>query len=253
LQMLERLSEEWKQEQEPGCTDLLMSGENADILSQTLAMSNRKSMARALKYLQELQCLKELDGQIDAWVEQDSPVLYQFTSAIHLLIMSLDPETRDAVIEHQKEAIIFTPAVLSGRKENLSALMRVWRTLLIGPFLLKFDDPEAFVALIEHVEGVRNELDLSFGWSLEVNHDYACIIRDRDSSSLTSGILLNPRNASDQIVLLLCAGLRNQVTAGTLKPDYYGCISTTVPDLLDLFASIRGHFETYWGKGVRDK
>lgn len=248
LQMLERLSEEWKL---AGCIDVLTLGEKADFSDQPLAMSNRKSMARALKYLQGLQCLKELDGQIDVWIERDKPVLYQFTNAIHFLITSLDPVALEAAVVHQRESIIFTPTVFTIQKEKQDALTRAWRALLIGPFLLKFDDPEAFVALTDHINEVREELDVSFGWSLEVNHDYACIIRDVPSSP--SMILLSLKCANDQVVLLLCDELRSQVAAGTFNPDYYGCIRTRVSDLLDLFASMRERFEAHWGKGMREK
>jgi uncharacterized protein (TIGR02678 family) len=248
MQMLERLSEEWRS---TGFIDVLTLGGHADFASQPVVMSNRKSMVRALKYLQELQCLKELDGQIDIWVEQDAPVLYQFTNTIHLLIIALDPVALNAVTVHQKESTIFTPAAFSVQKKKQPALTRAWRALLIGPFFLKFDDPDAFVALAEHSSEIREELDSAFGWSLEVNHDYACIIRDGPSSRSAS--LLSPKNTGDQIVLLLCDELRRQVAAGTVHPDYYGCIPTTVSSLQDLLASIRSRFEAYWGKGVRDK
>jgi Protein of unknown function (DUF2398) len=250
-QMLERLAEEWASRD---CFDWLKLEEvESNHLSQPLLLSNRKSMARALKYLQELKCLEELDGQADAWVEQNSRVLYQFTNATHLLIMSLDIGAYKAIIECQKGATIFTPGVLSLRGGKMDALLRAWRALLIGPFLLRFDDEEAFAALVERSEEVRDELDAAFGWYLEVNHDYACIIRDRDAFSALSGNLLNLKNARDQIVLLFCSAIRGQVAAGALKPDYYGCIATTFPNLLDLFARMREQFEEYWGKGMRDK
>lgn len=248
LQMLERLTEEWRF---AGCINELTLGESADFANQPPVMSNRRSMAQALKYLQGLQCLKELDGQVDSWVEQDVPVLYQFTNAIHLLTMSLDPDTRDAVIAHQKEATIFTPTVFTLRKEKHSALIRAWRVLLIGPFLLRGDDPEAFSALLEHVDKVQDDLDAAFGWSLEVNHDYACVIRDTPSTVAPN--LFGSKTGSDQILLLFCGELRNQVAANMLKPDYDGCITTTVPYLLDILAAMRNRFEEHWGQGMRNK
>lgn len=250
IQMLERLTEEWR---EQSCLDLLKLEGQDDISSQSLVLSNRRSMARALNYLQEIKCLKELDGQTDIWVEQGSPVLYQFTNAIHLLIMSLDHDAYQGVISHQNEANIFSPNALAFMKEKISPLKRAWRALLIGPFLLKFDDPEAFAALLENIEEIRNEADATFGWSLEVNHDYACIIRNRDSSHMTTGNLFNKKAAIDQLILLLCTAIREQVNAGAIRPDYYGRISTTVPHLLDLLAALRRQYESNWGKGIREK
>jgi hypothetical protein len=51
---------------------------------------------------------------------------------------------------------------------------------------------------------------------------------------------------------LFCDELRNQVAANMLKPDYNGCITTTIPDLLDILAAIRNRFEEHWGQGVRN-
>lgn len=251
IQMLERLTEQW---QSKGCLDDLRLDSQADSANQMLILSNRKSMARALKYLQEIKCLQELDGQADAWIEHDSPVLYQFTNAIHMLIMSLDRDAYQAVIAHQKEANIFSASLLPSIKEKVSPLKRAWRALLIGPYLLKFDDPDAFSALLEKGEEIRREVDATFGWFLEINHDYACIIRDRESSPMATGsILLNKKVALDQLVLLLCTAIREQVSAGALHPDYYGRISTTVSDLLDLLTCLREQYGAYWGKVMQEK
>jgi uncharacterized protein (TIGR02678 family) len=251
-QMLGRLSDQWRLEK---CIDVLTLGETVDFPGQSSIMSNRRSMARALKYLQGLGCLKELDGQIDDWIEQDGPVLYQFTNTIHLLVMSLDLDALHAVIEHQKTATIFTPAVLAiGKEKNQNALTRAWRTLLLSPFLLKFDDPEAFMALTQQVDSIRQEVENTFDWLLEINHDYACLIKDQFAPSSSPSRLLNPKkNTSDQMVLFFCGELRNQVAAGMLRPNYFGCIPTTFSYLLDLFVVMRGKLEQYWGRGAYDK
>lgn len=73
-QMLERLSEEWKLTQ---CIDILTLDLHTDASRHASVIFNRHCMLRALRYLQKISCLKELDGQIDFWVEQDMPVLYQ--------------------------------------------------------------------------------------------------------------------------------------------------------------------------------
>ncbi len=249
-QMIDNLSAQWSLTDHAEALTLDMS---ADLRSKPQVITNRHSMARALRYLQELGCLEELDGQIANWVESDRPVLYQFTNTIHLLIMSLDLEALKAVSEYkQKVTTLTSSTIFTDMKDSQSALTRAWRSLLIGPSLLRFDDQEAFEVLRKNAVEVQKELVNTFGWSLEINHDYACIVRIT-GSTVPGTVSINPKNAGDQIVLLLCDAVRTQVATGVLKPYSDGCIETTTLDLADLLDTMRERFGDYWGKGMSEK
>src|SRR5260370_21500214 len=58
---------------------------------------------------------------------------------------------------------------------GIRPLVRAWRALLLGPVLLRYDDPEAFAELVAHADQVANELLETFGWLLDVKRDYASI------------------------------------------------------------------------------
>ena len=131
--------------------------------------------------------------------------------------------------------------------------MRAWRALLLGPILLRYDDPEAFAELVVHADEVANELLESFGWLLDVNRDYACIVR---ASGMSTGPVtsLTPYGTSDQMALLMCTAIREQVTTGAWpRPDTYGCIHVTMEDMNALFYTLRERYGEQWGNEARGK
>ena len=86
----------------------------------------------------------------------------------------------------------------------------------------------------------------AFGWSLEINKDYACIIRI--SGSIAPGtVSISLKNAGYQIMLLLCDGVRTQVAAGVMNPYSDGCIETTMLDLADILDTTRKQFGKHLG------
>src|SRR5260370_34397125 len=148
--------------------------------------ADRYSIQRALQYLEDLGGLQLVDGQTKEWVEQtaDADVLYEFTDVIRSLVSAFNPQLLAVVAAHLNDG---GEALLPTRLQNIlgdlfpaagiKPLMRAWRALLLGPILLRYDDPEALVQLVVHADEVANELLETLGWLLEVNHDYACIVR----------------------------------------------------------------------------
>jgi hypothetical protein len=135
----------------------------------------------------------------------------------------------------------------------IKPLMRAWRTLLLGPVLLRYDDPEAFAELLAHTDEIANDLLETFGWLLDVKRDYACIVR---ASGMASGPVtsLTPFGASDQMAVLMCTAIREQVTSGAWPmPDKYGCVHVTTEDMNALFYTLREHYGENWGNEARGK
>ena len=133
------------------------------------------------------------------------------------------------------------------------SLTRAWRALLLGPALFRFDDPDAFADVVQHAEGIAHELLENFGWQLDIHRDYACIVR---ASGLTTGPItsLTPFGTNDQIALLLCKAIREQVIAGIwAAPDSYGCLHVTTEDMMALFYIVRDRYSDNWGTEARNK
>lgn len=224
--------------------------------------ADRYSIQRALQYLEDLGGLQLVDGQTKEWVEQtaDADVLYEFTDVIRSLVSAFNPQLLAVVAAHLNDGgEALQPTRLQDILGDLfpaagiRPLVRAWRALLLGPILLRYDDPEAFAELVVHADEVANELLETFGWLLEVNHDYACVVR---ASGMSTGpvTVLTPFGTSDQMALLMCSAIREQVITGAWPgPDTYGCLHVTTEDINALFYTLRERYGENWGNEARGK
>jgi uncharacterized protein (TIGR02678 family) len=224
--------------------------------------ADRYSIQRALQYLEDLGGLRLVDGQTKEWVDQtsDADVLYEFTEVIHSLVSALNPQLLTMAAAHlNDEGETLRPTLLQDMIGNLfpvastKPLIRAWRTLLLGPALFRYDDAEAFAELVVHADEVANELLNTFGWLLDVKRDFACIVR---ASGMSTGPVtsLTPFGTSDQMALLMCTAIREQVSGGAWpKPDSYGCLYVTTEDMNALFYRLRERYGENWGNEARSK
>src|SRR6266446_7505900 len=229
---------------------------NSEARLDFLKQSDRYSMRRALKYLEDLGGLQLVDGQTKEWVEQvqDADVLYEFTDVTRSLVAALRPETlTDVALRLEDNAMALSPALLTYTADTTPDLARAWRSLLIGPILLRYDDPRAFTALALQASEVASELSDTFGWLLHLDRDYACIVRA--SGTATGPVMgLSLTGANDQIALLLCGAIRRQVASGAWPPaDQYGCLHVTAGDMRELFLHLREQYGENWGSQAREK
>lgn len=216
---------------------------------------DRFSMSRALDYLSRLGGITTLEGETKKWVDEGdattNEVLYEFTPITHSLVEALNQERVEAIIAHLAQSQqVLQPARVTTLSTPIPALMRAWRALLLGPILLHYDDPEAFSDLTNHAEQVNDELAEGFGWSLELNNDYACIVRG-GSLSMGSGPDIGLTSGYHQIILLLCTAFREQVEAGTWQPDSYGCLHVNHLDVAQIFNELRQRYGSHWGTTIQ--
>ena len=219
--------------------------------------ADRYSIQRALQYLEDLGGLQLVDGQTRDWVEQtaSADALYEFTDVVRSMIVALNPQLVTTVADQLsnssttlQSAILLNPAEVS-----TSPLTRAWRSILLGPALFRFDDHLAFGELLVHAETIANELLETFGWLLDIHRDYACIVR---ASGMTTGPVtsLTPFGTNDQVAMLLCKAIRDQVVSGAwTSPDMYGCLHVTTEDMSELFYSVRERYGENWGSEARNK
>src|SRR5436305_6471090 len=224
--------------------------------------ADRYSIQRALQYLEDLGGLRLVDGQTKEWVEltNDADVLYEFTEVIHSLVWALNPQLLTMAAAHlNDEGKTLRPTLLQDMIGNLfpvastKPLIRAWRTLMLGTALFRYDDAEAFAQLVAHADEVANELLDTFGWLLDVKRDYACIVR---ASGMSTGPVtsLTPFGTSDQMALLRCTAIREQVSSGAWpRPDTYGCVHVTTEDMNALFYTLRERYGENWGNEARRK
>lgn len=211
--------------------------------------ADRFSLVRALKYLEEINGLRRVAGQTKEWIDRQADILYEFTSVTSLFITALDLEAIAPIDDRLQHNAKLQPALLS---PIVSPLVRAWRALLLSPVFLRYDDPEGFAALYVQAEDIERSIMETFGWLLEVNTDYACIISSGGTSTETTP-LLHLGSATDQIVALLCTTLYKEVAENRLVPDSYGCVSVLASTIESLFiTNIRPRFGMHWGKEAQE-
>lgn len=212
---------------------------------------DRQSLIRSLKYLENIGALQLVEGQSQEWVDSQREMLYTFTPLTTIFIMAFDAEAVNAFETTFQQREPLQPALLLSA-QTLPPLRRAWRALLLGPNFLRYDDPEAFQTLLQQADRVAEVIAETFGWQLEVNRDYACVVRG-SGSSLDSSPLLFFGSANDQIIVLLCQAVRAEVAEGRLAADASGCVKLSRDDLEDLFTtSIRPRYGNNWGKEAQE-
>lgn len=218
-------------------------------------LQDRYSMRRALEYLTQLGGLQALEGEVKQWEDApDNEVLYEFTLISHSLIEAFHEQSITAMsrqIPAQRHALQLPDEATTKSVQNMPPLVRSWRTLLLGPALFRYDDAAAFAALVAQAEQVSDELAENFGWLLELNSDYACIVRG-GTLSTGAGPTLTLNGAHDHMILLLCTELRKQVEQSLWSPDAYGCLHITSFDMNAIFSNLRQRYGSYWGASVKE-
>jgi uncharacterized protein (TIGR02678 family) len=218
--------------------------------------SDRYSIQRALQYLEDLGGLQLVDGQTREWVEQSAngDALYEFTDVARSLVAALHPHMVEIAAPHlSNPATTLQSTLLPTLAAGTPPLVRAWRALLLGPALFKFDDPIAFSTLLTHTDAIANELLETFGWLLDIHRDYACVVR---ASGMSSGPVsaLTPYGTNDQIAMLLCHAMRQQVENGAWSPpDSNGCLHVTNEDMAALLYTVRERYGDKWGNEARNK
>src|SRR5258708_9300263 len=65
---------------------------------------------------------------------------------------------------------------------------------------------------------------------------------------------LTPFGSSDQMALVMCTAMREQVSSGARpRPDPYGCLHVTTEDMNALFYTLRERYGENWGNEARSK
>jgi uncharacterized protein (TIGR02678 family) len=229
-------------------------GSESEDLLDFRRQTDRYSIQRALHHLEGLGGLQLVDGQTREWVEQkdNADVLYEFTDVARSLVAALNPQlVADVSARLREPSVLLQPTRIPDM--NVAPLVRAWRSLLLGPALFKFDDPEAFNALLPHTDRIANELLETFGWLLDIRRNYTCIVRE-SGSSMGPVSVLTPYGTNDQIALLMCTMIREHITSGAWpSPDTYGCLQVTTEDMTELFYAVRERYGENWGNEARNK
>ena len=244
--LLSHLAEQVQQQSQAG--DLAPHAAPLDFRN----IRDRYSLRRALEALQDVGGLHLVDSGGDWAAEGDTAdALYEFTDVVRALIAPLDGENVvrvGRVVERNGHTL--RPLRLP-QTDAVPPLQRAWRGLLVGPVLLRYDDPDAFEALLINRVNVEDDLAATYGWALDVRQDDAAAVRP--GGTAYGGLnVLNLNGAHAQAALLCCGNLRQSYRAGRIVArEVVGCLLLAESQLADIFDTVRARDGENWGSTAR--
>lgn len=208
------------------------------------------SLRRALKALEDLGAviiLDELSAAEPGSGGEISEALIEFTDVVESLIVELNLDAVQRARDQRPDPFSLDPPVLDDATSL--PVRRAWRTLLLGPSLLRRDDGPAFRAVQQHRAEIEGDVDQLFGYALELTPVYARLVRTSGTSLDQTPSLLNYRQRGIvQPALLLCSAIRAAASAGRVpKPDENGCLTMPRQTLATLFQDIFAEHHLAWG------
>lgn len=185
-------------------------------------LSNRRALVQAIRCAERIRLLHILDDESSRWEggEATGGALLEFTVGAAYLISR--PKTPPP-----------------------TAAQRAVQALLVGPALVKAQDPEAFAALERNEAFVQETLQEALGWPLDLQPHYACLLRGGQSS------LYPGRSVADAMALLLVEAVRAEVREGRLEPDRQGLVRLSSTRLYGLMDRVREQYRPHWGEKAR--
>jgi uncharacterized protein (TIGR02678 family) len=230
-------------------------GEGYEPLDFTRRRSDYWSLRRALKALEDLGAVLILD-EVSAANSGDpreiGQALIEFTDVVESLIVELSLDRVTSAGEYRSDPFSLTAPVLD--EAATPPVRRAWRTLLLGPVLLRRDDPSAHEAIARQHNLIESDGEELFGYALDLAPTYARFIRPSGTSSdRTPPVLNHQQRGVVHAGLLLCAAIRERVVAGELSsPDQDGCLELPFATVKQIFRAVCALHQRRWGNELAD-
>ena len=207
-------------------SELASQIENQSGLAMT-SLEHRRALVQAVRTLEILGAMRLLDASTNEWEdakEGHAGALLEFTSGAAYLIS-------------QPVVQLVTP------------LQRAIQALLTGPALHRSLDPEAFAALQADADsdrGVVEYVENTLGWTLEIQADYALLLRGGITRGLAKRFTPG-RGVVSSAGLLLLNTIRAEVQAGRLQSQT-GRVRLTQNQLYAFLDQVRATHRDKWGQ-----
>ncbi|HYR11128.1 MAG TPA: DUF2398 family protein [Longimicrobium sp.] len=209
----------------------------------------RLAARRVFRGLEEMGVLRLQDGSVDEWADENGKrdALYAWGAAAWRIHVALPAAELERLAEGRPAPVF--PAPSDGTDE-----IRLYRTLLLNPALVRRDDPAAF-RLLESPEmraRILQNLKYLTSWELEVTPEYARALRPARSDDavqtpipVTSGLA--------HAVLCFCGLLRDRQAAGRLVSAGAECFLVDESRVWQDVDELQKRFGVKWGKMMREQ
>lgn len=212
------------------------------------SFSQRKSLVRVLQYMEKMQMLRVYEGRSEAFgsgIGQE--VLYENTGYSKYFATSFSADISEFASWEDFEKTDFEEM-----QENRGTLRvnRVYRQLAVCPAMFWESGEDADSLYLKNQrQWVAKYIGENMGGHLELYKNMACIALDGDDCYGA----VHPKDAMlPEIVLLVCAEIRKEVSDGSLKKRDDECIYTTKERVSEVILHCRSVWSDGWSKEYRE-
>ena len=212
------------------------------------SFTQRKSLVRVLQYMEELQMLRVYEGRSEAFgAEAGQEVLYENTGYSKYFATSFPTDISGYESWQDFEKTDFDE-VLEDR--GAVRINRVYRQLAVCPAMYWKENEDADALYLKNQrKWVSKYLQKNLGGNLDIYKNAAFFtLEDRDGYGV-----VHPRDAMlPEAVLLLCAKLQQELTAGKIRKEENERIVMEKSRFAKLLLDCRNEWQMGWSKEFRE-
>ena len=210
--------------------------------------TQRKSLVRVLQYMEKLQMLRVYEGKSESFgTEAGQEVLYENTGYSRYFATSFSTD-----ISKYESWEDFEKTDFEEFQENRGTLRinRVYRQLAVCPSMFWESSEDADALYLKNQrQWVAKYMGENLGGNLDIYKNLACFTLENDDCYG----FVHPREATlPEIVLLVCAKIREELSDGSLKKQENECISMTREAFADKILACRREWKNGWSKEYRE-
>lgn len=212
------------------------------------SFTQRKSLVRVLQYMERLQMLRVYDGSSEAFGQEASQeVLYENTSYSKYYATSFPIEIGKFQSWKDFETSSFEDI---DEDRGATRIHRVFRQLVTNPgfFWEGNNNPDA-IYLKNQRQWVSKYMAENLGGRLDVHKNAAFWMLEETEKYKN----VHPRDAMlPEVVLLICAEIRNRIETGLLQKKENECISMTKIEFENMILDCKEKWGSAWTKEYRE-
>lgn len=211
------------------------------------SFTQRKSLVRVLQYMERLQMIRVYEGKSEAFgMEAGQEVLYENTGYSKYFATSFPTDISEYESWEDFEKLDFDEFE---EHRGSMRINRVYRQLAVCPaFYWEGNDADALY-LKNQRQWVSKYLNENLGGNLDIYKNAAFFTMEEGDCYGA----VHPRDAQlPEIVLLVCAEIRNELNAGRQKRQENESVLMTKRQFLELIHACREKWKSAWSKEYRE-